>query len=165
MKKGWDGQQVWHYRCISGTHPVPAPKHPSFQTLGRCPPVFPQKWLMSIKTFWKNDDAFHSCNFQFYSKTRKHSSRMHTTCLPTVCAFVATRCQYQWGAVKWGLMNKFQLVSSDGHQMSLVGGGVRAGGPICPRWVPTFLDWQNSMIFPWFFQVFLVNFQVFFHYF
>ena len=37
------------------------------------------------------------------------------------------------GAVKWGLMNKFQLVSSDGHQMSLVGGGARAGGPICPK--------------------------------
>ena len=31
--------------------------------------------------------------------------------------------------------------------------------------VPTFSDWQNSMIFPWFFQVFKVNFQVFFSYF
>ena len=31
--------------------------------------------------------------------------------------------------------------------------------------VPTFPDRQNSMIFPWFFQVFLVNFQVFFDYF
>ena len=31
--------------------------------------------------------------------------------------------------------------------------------------VPTFSDWQNSILFPWFFQVFLVNFQVFFHYF
>ena len=28
--------------------------------------------------------------------------------------------------------------------------------------VPIFPDWQNSTIFPWFFQVYLVNFQVFF---
>ena len=38
----------------------------------------------------------------------------------TVSASTATRCQYQWGR---GLeVNKFEQVSSDGHQMSLVGG-------------------------------------------
>ena len=34
-----------------------------------------------------------------------------------------------------------------------------------PSRVPTFSDRQNSMIFPWFFQVFSVNFQVYFDYF
>ena len=38
--------------------------------------------------------------------------------LPTVCVLVATRCQYQWEGPQ---VNKFEQVSSDGHQMSLVG--------------------------------------------
>ena len=48
--------------------------------------------------------------------TRKHSSRMHTTRLTTICASVATRCQYCWGCPQ---VNKFGQVSSDGHQVSL----------------------------------------------
>ena len=33
----------------------------------------------------------------FLQKTRKHSSRMHTSCLPTVQVLVSTtRCQYWW---------------------------------------------------------------------
>ena len=30
-----------------------------------------------------------------YKVTRKHSSRVCTTCLPTICALVSTRCQYR----------------------------------------------------------------------
>ena len=50
---------------------------------------------------------------------------MRTPILPTVPASVATRCQYQWGCPK---VNKFEQVSSDGHQMSL------AGCPISHVW-------------------------------
>ena len=49
--------------------------------------------------------------------TRKHSSRMRTTRLPTICALVATRCQYWWGMGPQA--NKFEQVS----QMSLAGDG------------------------------------------
>ena len=69
----------------------------------------------------------------FHKPTRMHSSRMCTARLPTVRAsVVATRCQSVLGegAVQWGPVNKFEQVSSDGHQMSLVGGMVR-GSP-CP---------------------------------
>ena len=49
---------------------------------------------------------------------------MHTTRLTTVCASVATRCQYCWGVLKW---TKFGQVSSDGHQVSLAGGWGQEG--------------------------------------
>ena len=39
--------------------------------------------------------------------------------LQTVCALVATRSQY---FVEGPQVNKFEQVSSDGHQMSLAGG-------------------------------------------
>ena len=50
---------------------------------------------------------------------------MLTIRLPTACASVATKCQYQWGrrgTVHQGPINKHEQVSSDGYQMSLVGG-------------------------------------------
>ena len=51
---------------------------------------------------------------------------MHTARLQTVCASVATRCQYQWG---WcPQVNKVEQVSSDGHKMSLGGGGLGLRG-------------------------------------
>ena len=64
---------------------------------------------------------------------------MRTTRLPSVCVLVATtRCQYQWGKVG-GVgpqVTKFQQVSSDDHQMSVVGGGytgpVLGGGGTLP---------------------------------
>ena len=62
--------------------------------------------------------------------TRKYSCRMHTTCLPTGHTF-ATRCQY-WQ--RGPQTNKFEQVSSDGHQMSL------AGAP-GPRGVPCLMSW------------------------
>ena len=37
----------------------------------------------------------------FASDTRKHSSRMRTIYLPTICATVANRCQHWWGK-GWG---------------------------------------------------------------
>ena len=40
---------------------------------------------------------------------------MHTARLPTVSALVTTRCQYRWGCPQ---VNKFEQVSSNGHQMS-----------------------------------------------
>ena len=62
------------------------------------------------------------------SKTRRHSSRMSTARLPTVHTLVATRCQYQWEGRGGPQVNKFEQVSSDGNQMSLVGD--RIGGPM-----------------------------------
>ena len=39
-------------------------------------------------------------HFKDSKSTRKHSSRVRTSCLPTLCALVATtRCQYQRGWV------------------------------------------------------------------
>ena len=58
-------------------------------------------------------------------------------CVPTVCALVTNRCQYQWSGVEgWRpQVNKFELVSSNGHQMSLtVGTRAWAGGPIFDIW-------------------------------
>ena len=49
--------------------------------------------------------------------TRKHSSRMCTTHLPTLRASVAIRCQHQWGGGP--RVNKFEQVSSHGHQLFL----------------------------------------------
>ena len=50
---------------------------------------------------------------------------------------MANRCQYQWSGVEgWRpQVNKFELVSSNGHQMSLTV-GTRAGaeGPIFDIW-------------------------------
>ena len=58
--------------------------------------------------------------------TRQHSSRMHTTSLPTILFLVATtRCQYWWGGVG-PQMNKFEQVCSHDHQMSVVGVGPRS---------------------------------------
>ena len=56
--------------------------------------------------------------------TRQHSSRMHTTRLPTVHVSVATtRCQYWWRERVGPQVNKFEQVFSNDHQMSLVEGG------------------------------------------
>ena len=68
---------------------------------------------------------------------------MRTAHLPTVCTSVATRCQYWWGGergpVKWGPMNKFEQISSDGYLMPLAGepgpGSPMSGGGGC-RAVP-----------------------------
>ena len=61
--------------------------------------------------------------------TSKHSSRVCTARLPIIPASVATRCQYRWkGPVQLGPMNKFEQVSSDGHQVSWGG-----GSPHVPR--------------------------------
>ena len=61
--------------------------------------------------------------------TSKHSSRACTARLPIIPASVATRCQYRWkGPVQLGPMNKFEQVSSDGHQVSWGG-----GSPHVPR--------------------------------
>ena len=54
------------------------------------------------------------------TKTGKHFSRMCTARLPTIHA-LATQCQYCWeGVGGWApQVNKFEQVSSGGHQMSL----------------------------------------------
>ena len=56
--------------------------------------------------------------------TRKRSSRMRTARLPTERAS-ATRCQYPGGPQ----VNKFEQVSSDGHQISLAKKGLKLGVP------------------------------------
>ena len=43
--------------------------------------------------------------------TRKHSSRMRTTRLPTVRASLATRCHYQLGEWEYPQVKKFEHVS------------------------------------------------------
>ena len=54
--------------------------------------------------------------------TRKHSSRMNTDRLPTVLVSVATtRCQYQLRVGVGIQVNKYEQVSSDGHQTSQAG--------------------------------------------
>ena len=50
---------------------------------------------------------------QYIINTRKHSSRM-----PTICASIASKCQQCRGSPQ---VNKFEKVSSDGHQMPLAG--------------------------------------------
>ena len=55
-------------------------------------------------------------------KTRRHSSRMRSARLPTVrISVTTTRCRYQWEGVG-PQVNKFEQVSSDDQQISLVGG-------------------------------------------
>ena len=56
--------------------------------------------------------------------TRKHSSKMRIARLTTTHA-LSTRCQY-WQ--RGPQMNKFEQVSSVGHQMSLAGGEGWEGG-------------------------------------
>ena len=52
-----------------------------------------------------------------------------------------TRCQYKWGEGVGPQVNKFKHVSSDNHQKSLAGVGVRPGsegiqrGSVCLGWV------------------------------
>ena len=71
--------------------------------------------------------------------TRKHSSRIHTTPLQTVCAsVVTTRCSWRGGPQ----MNKFEQVSSDGHQMSQAGGRVWGGGNV---WYPGWTDLYSEV--------------------
>ena len=65
--------------------------------------------------------------------TRKHSSRMRTTRLPTLHVSVTTtRCQYWWGVnserVGCPQVNKFEQVFSDYHQLSVAEVGIP--GPI-----------------------------------
>ena len=48
---------------------------------------------------------------------------MRTSRLVTIHALVATRFQHWWGEGLYSPMNKFEQVSSDGHQMSLAEGG------------------------------------------
>ena len=76
-------------------------------------------WLLPQSQFHTEllDTGITSLNVREF-KSRKHSSRMPTTCLPTVRAS-ATRCQYWWDRHQ---VDKFGQVSSDGHQMSLAGG-------------------------------------------
>ena len=73
-------------------------------------------------------------------KTKKHSSRMHTTCFESVRVSVATtRCcslagrgagggggvgEGCWNTVVIPVMKKCEQVSSDHHQMSLSGKGL-----------------------------------------
>ena len=61
-------------------------------------------------------------------ENRKHSSRMYTAHLETVCVSVSvatTRCHSLEGGGKVDpQMNKIEQVSSDHHQMSLAGGRV-----------------------------------------
>ena len=62
-----------------------------------------------------------------YNKTA--FSRMHTTYLETVCAsisVVTTRCHSLGVGPQ---MNKFEQISSDHHQMSLVGIGLQVSCP------------------------------------
>ena len=62
-------------------------------------------------------------------ETRKHSSRLRTAHLDTVCASVSvdtTRCQWREGGAG-PPMSKFECVSSDHHQMSLAGGTLLCG--------------------------------------
>ena len=51
---------------------------------------------------------------------------MRTSCWSTICTLVATICQYCWGGGH-PQVNKLEQVSSDGHKMSLVGGGAGTG--------------------------------------
>ena len=48
--------------------------------------------MLHLRHFVMKEEALLKLN-----KTRQHSSRMRTACLPTVCVLVATtRCQYCW---------------------------------------------------------------------
>ena len=53
-----------------------------------------------------------------FELTRRYSSRMLTSCLSNLHVSSVTRCQYHGGSP----VNKFEQVSSDHHQMLLVGG-------------------------------------------
>ena len=56
-------------------------------------------------------------------KTRKHSSRMRTAHLPTICVSMATtscKCRRKWRG-EYPRVNKFEQISSDDHQMSVAG--------------------------------------------
>ena len=88
--------------------------------------------------------------FREYSgatRTRKHSSRMHSIPLETIHASVSlatTKCHSRGGGGGKSQMNKFEQVSSDHHQMSLAGESqllchIGVSGLIF-RWVP-YLSW------------------------
>ena len=62
--------------------------------------------VMKIKEIWKKQ-----------SRQEKHSSRMCTDRLPTVCVSVATRCQH-W-LEESSQVNKFEQVSNLSYQISL----------------------------------------------
>ena len=51
-----------------------------------------------ICILWHNYRGLELCLQAVTTTTRKHPSMMHTTCLPTVHALVATRCQYLGGS-------------------------------------------------------------------
>ena len=55
---------------------------------------------------------------RLYLVPRTHSSRTYTARLLSVCAWVATRCQYHG---KGPQVNNFEQISSDDRQMSLEG--------------------------------------------
>ena len=65
---------------------------------------------------------------KFLLITRKHSIRMRAPLLRSAVqcsASMTTRCQHQWTEWEGGPeVNKFELVSSDGHQMQQRGAGV-----------------------------------------
>ena len=75
--------------------------------------------------------------YKFYSvdnkeETTQHSSRMHTSRLPTVRVSVTTtKCWYCFGGID-PQVNKFEQVSNNDHQMS-VAVGARSPG-VMSRW-------------------------------
>ena len=59
---------------------------------------------------------------------RQHSSRMGIARFPTIHASIATSCQYQLRVDPQ--VNKFELVFSDGYQMSLARGSGAGGSDV-----------------------------------
>ena len=77
--------------------------------------IFSRKHLLITKSVQHINPFLHKCKLP---KQEKYSSRMRTTRFP-----FCPRCQYWWGE-HWPQVNKFEQVSSDGHQMSLAGLGL-----------------------------------------
>ena len=76
------------------------------------PPPLWTEWQTGVKTL--------PCpKLHLWVASRKYSSRMHTTHLPTIGAFVATRCQYWWRqgdvVLKWPHLNRSPVMATRCH--------------------------------------------------
>ena len=134
---------------IQTPHSVAPELQVSVSSLENCPNLrktsTPLKPLIAISMIWNStftnylnvitSVTIYDVN-QFSLFVRKHSSRMSAVRPATVHVSVtASRCQQQCGGRgRCLLVNKFEQISSQDHQMSLVGGGSGCkveGGNLC----------------------------------
>ena len=98
-------------RQAGGWHSTEMPSCFSFDFWSEFAILLGGGWSLS----WK-DKVFCTFNVVCAQKdTRKHSSRMRTTRMTTVCAS-GTRCQYWWGwALKWTSLNRSPVMAIRCH--------------------------------------------------